>query len=149
MVREGWVNAEGKKGEPRLQFVAIQYLQDVLVAFAKKLIIQLNVADLQEHLIMHLSELFKTNRGDHSVLFEVMELERVKRQVEVAVAAAEQLDSEAESEFEGEMPDSVVADVEDVQVVTKLSMPSRKLKIKISNELLHELEKLQVGFKLN
>ncbi len=149
MVREGWVNAEGKKGEPRLQFIAIQYLQDVLTTFAKKLIIQFNVIDLQEHLIMHLNQLFKSNRGDHLVLFEVMELERIKKKVEVAVAATEQLDGDAELEFEGEMPDSVVADIEDIQVVTKLSMPSRKLKIKISNELLHELEKLQVNFKLN
>src|SRR5690606_35583266 len=74
MVREGWVNAEGKKGEPRLQFVAIQYLQDVLTTFAKKLIIQFNVAELQHKLIMHLQELFKSNSGDHSVQFEVMEL---------------------------------------------------------------------------
>jgi len=42
-----------------------------------------------------------------------------------------------------------MTDVEDIQVVTKLSMPSRKLKVKISTELLHELDKLQVNFKLN
>ncbi|RYJ43264.1 DNA polymerase III subunit alpha [Flavobacterium beibuense] len=149
MVREGWVNAEGKRGEPRIQFIAIQYLQDVLTTFAKKLIIQFNVLDLQEQLIVHLSELFKHNRGDHSVQFEVLELEKVKRKVEVAATAVEQLDDDAEAEFEGEMPESVMADVEDIQVVTKLSMPSRKLKIKISNELLHELERLQVNFKLN
>jgi len=28
-------------------------------------------------------------------------------------------------------------------------MPSRKLKVKISSELLQELEKMQVNFKLN
>lgn len=151
MVREGWTNAEGKKGEPRLQFIAIQYLQDVLTTFAKKLIIQFNVAELQERLILHLNELFKSNRGDHSVMFEVMELERVKKKIEVAAAkeTAGAGDFDTDGEPEAEMPETVVTDVEDIKVVTKLSMPSRKLKIKISNELLHELEKLQVNFKLN
>lgn len=35
------------------------------------------------------------------------------------------------------------------EVVTKLSMASRKLKVQISNELLFELEKMQINFKLN
>ena len=38
---------------------------------------------------------------------------------------------------------------EEVIVKTRLTMPSRKLKIKISNELLSELEKMQINFKLN
>ena len=44
---------------------------------------------------------------------------------------------------------SSATEVEEINVVTKLSMPSRKLKIKISNELLVELEKMQINFKLN
>jgi len=152
MVREGWTNQEGKKGEPRLQFVAIQYLQDVLGAFAKKLIIQFNVAELQEQLINNLFTLFNGNRGDNQVTFEVMELERVKRQVEVASAPSvkEPVDEFEEGEFdEVAVAENIMTDVEDIQVVTKLSMPSRKLKVKISTELLHELDKLQVNFKLN
>ena len=39
--------------------------------------------------------------------------------------------------------------VEETKVITHISMPSRKLKIKISNELLMELEKMDVNFKLN
>ena len=38
---------------------------------------------------------------------------------------------------------------EEILVKTKLSMPSRKLKVKISSELLQELDKMQVSFKLN
>ena len=148
LVREGWVNAEGKRGEPRLQFITIQYLQDVLTTFAKKLVIQFNVAELKEHVITGLQQLFKSNRGDHSVMFEVMELEKVTRQVAItsAVGDAEEM---IDGEMQDEITDTVVADVEDVQVVTKLTMPSRKLKINISNELLQELERMQVNFKLN
>jgi DNA polymerase-3 subunit alpha len=54
-----------------------------------------------------------------------------------------------EGEMETQLADVVMTDVEDVQVITKLSMPSRKLKVRISNDLLQELEKLQVNFKLN
>ena len=150
LVKEGWVNQEGKKGEPRLQYMAIQYLQDVLTTFAKKLIIQFNVVDLQEQLITSLHQLFRSNSGDNTVTFEVMELNKIKKQIEIAetVMVSEPLDDE-NGEFEQEVPQTVVTDIEDVQVVTKLSMPSRKLKVKISNELLQELERLQVNFKLN
>jgi DNA polymerase-3 subunit alpha len=37
-----------------------------------------------------------------------------------------------------------VVEVEEIKVVTKLTMASRKLKIKISNELLMELEKCRL-----
>ena len=43
----------------------------------------------------------------------------------------------------------LVTEIEEIKVITKLEMPSRKLKINISNELLSELEKMQVNFKLN
>ena len=151
LIKEGWVNQEGKKGEPRIQFVAIQYLQDVLTTFAKKLIIQFNVTDLQEQLITALSELFRNNAGDNGVTFEVMELQKVMRKVEIAASPVlkEVTDDGEENEFDQEVSEAVVTDVEDIQVVTKLVMPSRKLKVKISNELLQELDKLQVNFKLN
>jgi DNA polymerase-3 subunit alpha len=152
MVREGWTNQEGKKGEPRLQFVAIQYLQDVLITFAKKLIIQFNIADLQEQLITSLYQLFNDNRGDNQVTFEVMEIEKIRKQVALAAETPvkEITDEEGEAEFEElAVAEDIITDVDDVQVKTKLTMPSRKLKIKISNELLQELEKLQINFKLN
>jgi DNA polymerase III subunit alpha len=150
MVREGWVNAEGKKGEPRLQFVAIQYLQDVLPSFAKKLIIQFNIAELQEKLLESLQNLFAGNRGDHTIQFEVMELEKVRKQVEVAAEVPIIQEGSDEDTIEPvSLTDTVVTEVEDVKVITKLTMPSRKVKVKISNELLQQLEKLQINFKLN
>ena len=150
MVREGWVNQEGKRGEPRLQFIAIQYLQDVLSTFAKRLIIQFNVTDLQEQLITHLNQLFRGNRGEHSVLFEVMELEKVKKQVAIAATMVNEPGEQyGDALAEEQTSETIVTDVDDIQVVTKLSMPSRKLKVQISNELLQELEKLQLNFKLN
>ena len=155
VVKEGWADKEtGKKGEPRLQFLLVQYLQDVLPSFAKKLIIHLNINEVQSELISQLNSVFQSNRGDHSVSFEVLELEKFKKQVEVTTPIILETDEttfvdavELEPREESEI--SVTTEVEETRIVTRLSMPSRKLKIKISNELLQELEKMQLNFKLN
>ncbi len=156
LVKEGWADKEtGKKGEPRLQFQLVQYLQDVLPTFAKKLIIHFNIKELHTETITRLSELFQLNKGDHQVAFEVMEVEKVKRQVEIdAVLSNAEIES-SEIDNDADIPDiatedvHVTTEVEETKVITRISMPSRKLKIRISNELLVELEKLQVNFKLN
>lgn len=149
MVREGWANKEtGKKGDPRITFQLIQYLQDVLPQFAKKLIIQLNIKDLTQNIISEMRDLFKTFQGDNSVTFEVLELEKVKKEVEikpVLVTSEDDLDIENLEDIELE----IEAPTEEIRMVTKLTMPSRKLKVQISNELLSELEKKQVDFRLN
>jgi DNA polymerase-3 subunit alpha len=157
MVKEGWADKEtGKKGEPRMQFMLIQYLQDVLPTFAKKLIVLLNINDLQAEFIHRLSHLFQENKGDNTVTFEIMELEKIKRIIETTSDFEE--NDEVVFVDENEDSDSALleapqinttTEIEEIKVVTKLSMPSRKLKVKISNELLVELEKMQINFKLN
>jgi len=155
VVKEGWADKEtGKKGEPRLQFLLVQYLQDVLPSFAKKLIIHLNINEVHSELISQLNTVFQSNRGDHSVSFEVLELEKIKKQVEVTTPLILESDETtmvdaSELELQEESEISVTTEVEETRIVTRLSMPSRKLKIKISNELLQELEKMQLNFKLN
>lgn len=126
-------------------------------AFAKKLILLLNIKDLQTEFIHKLSHLFNQNKGDNSVSFEIMELEKIKRLVEVETA--NEFEEADDTVFTDENEDGDVAledtkikevtEVEEIKVVTKLTMPSRRLKVKISTELLQELEKMQVNFKLN
>ena len=154
LVREGWPDKEtGKKGEPRMQFMVIQYLQDVLTSFAKKLIINLNISDLDSVLIEQLQELFKVNKGENSVAFEILEIEVIKKIVSTIRAenvAGDDVDALDEIvEDETLIVAQETSEVEENKIITKLSMPSRKLRIKISNELLQELERMQVNFKLN
>ncbi len=156
VVKEGWADKEtGKKGEPRLQFLIVQYLQDVLPTFAKKLIIHMNIEDLQSDLITKLHTVFQSNRGDHSVTFEVLELETIRKQVEVAAPVFLTSDDIAPEEevlalSEDNEPEVTISEEKDeIRIITKLTMPSRKLKISISNELLQELEKMQLNFRLN
>jgi DNA polymerase-3 subunit alpha len=134
-------------------------LQDVLETFARKLVVLLNIADLEADFIHRLSHLFQDNKGDNTVTFEIMELEKTKKLVAVAPVEIENeevafVDENEDSEMETlEIPETSteekVEEVEEIKVVTKLTMASRKLKIKISNELLVELEKMQINFKLN
>ena len=152
MVKEGWPDKEtGKRRDPIIQFIDFKILQDILGLFAKKLVIHININDLQSEFVHQLSTVFQENKGDKSVVFEVMELEKIKKQVEIAppIVATDE-DSESEVIYDEENPQvELVTEMEEIKVITKLEMPSRKLKIKISNELLSELEKMQVNFKLN
>lgn len=153
LIKEGWVNQEtGKKTDPRMQFVLVQYLQDVLSTFAKKLILLLNINDIEAEFIHKLNRLFQENKGDNTVSFEIMELEKIKRIVETTPdfeTDEEETFADSEEETADVNETKQVTEVEEIKVVTKLAMPSRKLKVQISNELLFELEKMQINFKLN
>jgi DNA polymerase-3 subunit alpha len=172
LVKEGWPDKEtGKKGDPKIQFSEFKMLQDVFDNFAKKLCILLDIKDLNKDFIAKLNAIFIANKGNSSVTFDIVELETVRKQMEILSdlpRAEENVDLEL---FEGEIPDEAViftddfsedeeqvldepassaaSSAEETKIITRISMPSRKLKIKISNELLFELEKLQVNFKLN
>ena len=159
LIKDGWTNQDtGKKSDPRIQFTDAKQLQDILGIFAKKINIHLNVKDLNTDFIHQLSAIFQENQGDNAVTFDVMELEKIKRQVEVlsALEEMEGVEDIVEDENENDdvsntaiAPTIEIKEIEETKIITRLSMPSRKLKVKISNELLHELEKMQVNFKLN
>jgi DNA polymerase-3 subunit alpha len=150
MIKEGWVNKEtGKKSDPKIVFTHVQYLQDVLVDFAKKLTIQMPIEDLKEQLIQRLNELFQGHQGNLNVTFEVLELEKVTRQIERKMEIEEEFISDEEEGSETLVMESQMEEVEELIIKNKLEMPSRKLKVGISKELLEELEKMQLKFKLN
>jgi DNA polymerase III subunit alpha len=172
LVKEGWPNKEtGKKGDPMIQFSEFKMLQDVFDNFAKKLSILLDIKDLNTEFISKLNAVFQENKGNNPVSFDIVELEMVQKPV---VIIPEMVKLEAKTDiplFEDETPEepAIFADdftdedelsmeesisepessAEETKVITRISMPSRKLKIKISNELLMELEKLDLNFKLN
>ena len=111
----------------------------------------MDIKDLKEDMIAHLNAVFQSNVGENTVTFEVMELESVKRQIEAAPVEVEEiiLDENGDIQESGNPESVTVTEVEEVRVVNRVTMNSRKLKIKISNELLLELEKMQLNFKLN
>jgi DNA polymerase-3 subunit alpha len=154
-VKEGWPDKEtGKRRDPIIQFIDFKILQDILELFTKKLVIHININDLQSEFIHQLSTVFQQNKGDKSVVFEVLELEKIKKQIEITPqilpVSNEVIDEEVFDEENSQVSEvELVTEIEEIKVITKLEMPSRKLKINISKELLSELEKMQVNFKLN
>lgn len=154
LVKDGWVNREtGKKSDPRMQFMEAKMLADVLPTYAKKLIIMLNIKELHQDFVYQLSQIMTQHQGDHSVTFEVLEIEKVKKEVEIQPVINEDADEVLSDEIDGEITSEITMNVtetiEENKVITAISMPSRKTKVKISSEFLNELEKLQVNFKLN
>jgi DNA polymerase-3 subunit alpha len=172
MVKEGWPNKEtGKKGDPMIQFLEFKMLQDVFESYAKKLNVLLDIKDLNETFISKLNAVFQSNKGNGLVTFDIVELETeikkaaiipetviVEQKVD-AVLFDDEIPEETEiftEEFSGEdeldieepISETETA-VEETKIITKISLPSRKLKVKISNELLMELEKMEVDFRLN
>ena len=161
-VKDGWVNREtGKKSDPQINFQDAKLLADVLPTFAKKLSIQLNIQDLRPNLIQKLNEVFKANSGDNPVSFEVIETEIIEKPQEVIKLTQPVLiiNNEEEIDIENLDVNDIIDDeelieneaiaTEQVRRITTLEMPSRKLKVKITKELLTELDQIQVNFKLN
>ncbi|MCF6131133.1 DNA polymerase III subunit alpha [Flavobacterium wongokense] len=150
LVKEGWVNREtGKKSDPRIQFTDVKQLQDVMSQFAKKLSIQMDIDDLQQNSIQELNAIFQSNKGDNTVTFEIVEYDKIKKIPEI-VPKIEAVDAE---NFDAENLEGIEIEIPNIEVekltITKVTLPSRKLKINISKDLLQDLEKLGLNFKLN
>ena len=149
-IKEGWVNREtGKKSEPRIQFVEVKQLQDVLSLFAKKLSIQMDIEDLQQHSIQQLNTIFQSFKGDKSVCFEIVEYDKTPKIPEVITKSVVELEENSDAENLENLEIEIPIIELDNPIVTKVSLPSRKLKLKISNDLLFELEKMNIKFSLN
>ena len=152
LIKEGWVNKEtGKKSEPRIQFIEAKQLQDVLTDFSKKIIINLDIQQLNADMIEHLRTIFKKHQGDHQLAFEILETEKVIKNLP---QNASPKNVDADEDLEEELTDEetnmdLPMETEEVKVLTKLAMNSRKVKINICYELLQELEKYNLNFRLN
>ena len=149
-IKDGWVDREtGKKSDPRIQFVDVKQLQDVLSQFAKKLSIQMDIHELHKNSIQQLNAVFQANKGDNTVTFEIVEFDKVKKIPEIILKNV----VDEDENFDGENLEEITIEIpiieEENQAVTRVSLPSRKLKVKISNELLLELEKMKIRFNLN
>jgi len=64
LVKEGWRDREtGKIGDPRINFLSFQQLQDTLAKNAEKLTLQLDINDFDDHKVDELKKIFKKHKG--------------------------------------------------------------------------------------
>ncbi|HAH53748.1 MAG TPA: DNA polymerase III subunit alpha, partial [Flavobacterium sp.] len=155
LVKEGWPNREtGKKGDPMIQFLEFKMLQDVFENYAKKLSVLLDIKDLNTNFISKLNAVFQSNKGNNSVVFDILELETEIKQVEKQTQTDRIEENTSAVLFDDEIPDETVVfsedfsddedlnieqtiaeaetTIEETKVITRISLPSRKLKINIS-----------------
>ncbi len=109
-VREGWRNREtGKVGDPRLNYIHFELLQNTIANNSKKLTFQLDIHQLTDETIHSLEQHLASFKGDKQLFFSVY----------------------------------------DAQNELKLSLNSRKQKVRISRELLELLNAENWHYKLN
>ncbi len=149
-VQEGFTNREtGKVSEPRINIKDIKQLQDVLAEFGKKVIIQLNIYQINETLIHKIAEVLKAYRGDIPVEFELLELEKILKTYNIKVPELVEEDSEALAfeELEEEPQNENITEVEEeIKVVNNVSLFSKKAKFSLSHESLEALSNLNITF---
>lgn len=73
-IKEGWRNQEtGRLGDPRIQFIHFEMLQDVLNKNSKKLTLQLDIRQLKSNSIQKLKKELKGFKGDKPLFFDVID----------------------------------------------------------------------------
>ncbi|OYU84622.1 MAG: DNA polymerase III subunit alpha [Flavobacterium sp. BFFFF2] len=145
LVRDGWVNREtGKKSEPRIQFQEIKLLQDIMPVLTKKLTFFIDIKELVVDRITTLHDLLKQHSGDIPIHFELLEVNKKVQTPKAALA----VQTEESEQLTDELPDFMEV-VEEVQVITRLALSCRRMRITVSRELLHQLEMDQWSFKIN
>lgn len=145
-VKEGWENKDtGRKSDPKVVFNEIKQLQDILNILVKKLIVYMDIKNLNIDLIQVLKDVFEKHVGDSNLIFEVLEIENILQEVVLPL----QINSEDTDSIENNEIIEQISSSQTTKVVNRLEMSSRKFKVKISSELLNELERLQIDFKLN
>ncbi|CAL2088848.1 DNA polymerase III subunit alpha [Tenacibaculum sp. 190524A05c] len=75
IVKPGWVNKEGVKGDPRVGFVEFNLLHDIMDKMCKKITIKMPLNEVKENTIKNLQHLFVTNSGSHNLRFVIYDVE--------------------------------------------------------------------------
>ncbi|AUC13965.1 DNA polymerase III subunit alpha [Tenacibaculum sp. SZ-18] len=75
IVKPGWINKEGVKGDPRVGFTEFNLLHDIMEKMCKKITIKMPLSDVKEDTIKNLQHLFVTNSGKHGLRFVIYDVE--------------------------------------------------------------------------
>ncbi|AZQ43518.1 DNA polymerase III subunit alpha [Nonlabens ponticola] len=75
-VQQGWIDKNtGKPRDPRINFLEMQQLQDVMTGAAQSLTIQLHASEVMEKRVEMLKEVLEKHRGDHHLYFNLKDYE--------------------------------------------------------------------------
>ncbi|MHC5352624.1 DNA polymerase III subunit alpha [Myroides sp. LJL115] len=152
MVKEGWIKKEtGERSEPRLQFLEMRLLHEVIPNFSKNLQIKMNVKEIDPDIISELKQVLDKHQGDKTVGFEIVEIEKVMVPADnnILFNALDQEEEHEESSLEDMEVNFSPMVKEELKVINRIELSSRNARVNITSELLEELESLQVNFGVN
>ena len=87
-IKEGWRNQEtGRLGDPRIQFIHFEMLQDALSKNSKKLTLKMNIKELKSETIQQLKKDLKSFKGDKPLFFDIIE---PKKQLKLTLTSRKQ-----------------------------------------------------------
>ena len=81
-IQPGWTNKEGVKGEPRLKFIEMKLLHDIMEELCKKVTLKVQLNEITENTILNLETILKNNPGKQSLHFTVWD---AKEKIEVSL----------------------------------------------------------------
>ncbi|WP_435261415.1 DNA polymerase III subunit alpha [Tenacibaculum sp. nBUS_03] len=71
MIKPGWTNKEGVKGDPRVSFTDFNLLHDIMDKMCKKITITMPLDKVKENTIKDLQHLFALNKGSQGLNFTI------------------------------------------------------------------------------
>ena len=72
LVKEGWYSKEnGRKGDPRIQFMSFELLEDTIVKNTKKLTFQININQIKEGLVEKIESNLNGFKGNKHLFFDI------------------------------------------------------------------------------
>ncbi len=75
LVKPGWTNKEGVKGDPRVGFNEFLLLHDIMDKMCKKITIKMYLQEVKDTRIKDLQHLFATNKGTQNLHFTIWDAE--------------------------------------------------------------------------
>ena len=157
-VKEGWIKKDtNERTEPKIQFVEMKLLNEVISNYAKKLILEFNIKELKEHDVFQLQNIFSKHPGNKPITFELFELEELIQESQAPIVApidvepTEQDEEEIDLDIEESSLAKMSIELPKSSYVKKnmIEMNSRSTQVDISPELLEALEKMNINFRLN
>ena len=81
-IQPGWTNKEGVTGEPRLKFIEMRLLHDIMDDLCKKITIKVPLQEITANTILNLETILKNNPGKQNLHFTVWD---AKEKIEVSL----------------------------------------------------------------
>ena len=72
LVKEGWYSKEnGRQGDPRIQFMSFELLEDTIVKNSKKLTFQININQIKDGLVEKIESNLNGFKGNKHLFFDI------------------------------------------------------------------------------